>query len=474
MGDNRSAGRAWLLAMLALCCGGLAAGASMPNNQPSVAGRQATDAERGLDYILNGDYIGSGIPRSLWDNIMRLRDAGPLAIERFGSSAGLPHDLNGFTSPEGVEVVAGANCLACHAQMFDGELVIGLGNSLNDWTTSNAGILKAFESLGRFQFAQGSPERIVFDRFLRGTKALEGHIQTPFRGVNPAFRLEEVAASWRNPADLEWMEAQGFEPVETFVASDTPPLWHVHKKQSLYYNGMGRGDFRRLVQQIMVVGIDDATHAAAINENMDDVVAYLESLRPPPYPGEIDPQLAELGMEVFETNCASCHGTYGASWRDDDPAWTYPNRLVPAEEVGTDPLYAEMLRQSELWKWYNDSWFAAGQGEDASYAQPKLAYVAPPLDGVWITAPYLHNGSVPTLAALLDSSRRPTYWSRSFRSDDYDLDQLGWQYRSQDAPDGAPKTYNTTVPGYGNGGHTYGDDLTEGQRAALLEYLKSL
>ena len=58
-------------------------------------------------------------------------------------------------------------------------------------------------------------------------------------------------------------------------------------------------------------------------------------------------------------------------------------------------------------------------------------YVATPLTGVWATAPYLHNGSVPTLAALLDSTTRPKYWSRkygtngSYDSNDYDEHAVG-------------------------------------------------
>jgi hypothetical protein len=105
--------------------------------------------------------------------------------------------------------------------------------------------------------------------------------------------------------------------------------------------------------------------------------------------------------------------------------------------------------------------------------------VAPPLDGVWATAPYLHNGSVPTLAALLDSSQRPTYFIRS--TVDYDAAALGWSFDELDHGQ-ADETdlerrdliYDTTLLGYGNGGHTFGDMLSADDRAALLEYLKTL
>ncbi|MEO1128258.1 MAG: hypothetical protein AAFX05_00960, partial [Planctomycetota bacterium] len=122
-------------------------------------------------------------------------------------------------------------------------------------------------------------------------------------------------------------------------------------------------------------------------------------------------------------------------------------------------------------RWFEESWFATT--EPRSWSEPTRAYIAPPLDGVWATAPYLHNGSVPTLNALLDSTRRPARWRRSFRDDDYDLDAVGWKYEAVDAVTDT-RTYDTTLPGYGNGGHTYGDDLTEAERRALVEYLKTL
>jgi len=429
------------------------------------------DPEAGLRYLLQGDYIGSGIPLPAWRLLTaRAPDSGPPLLVREGAED-IPHDMNRFRTPEGVDVVSGVNCLGCHASMFQGELVIGLGNSLSDWTGAGQGPIGPLKALAALAFAEGSPERVVFERFLRGSAALEGRIETPFRGVNPAFRIEEIAASHRNPADLSWSESPVFQPLDRVVPSDVPPWWHLRKKDALYYNGMGRGDFARLIQQITVFGIEDAKDAARIEPSMRDLLAYLETIEAPKYPGPIDHALAARGRVVFENNCASCHGTYG----EDE---TYPNKLIPIEEVGTDPLYAQSLRDTPLTDWFNESWFAsAGDAADsnAAYVEPELAYIAPPLDGVWCTAPYLHNASVPTLEALLDSSKRPTRWRRTFDSRDYNLERVGWNYTipPADAPPD-PKTYDTTLPGYSNQGHTYGDELTEEERRAVLEYLKGL
>jgi hypothetical protein len=110
-------------------------------------------------------------------------------------------------------------------------------------------------------------------------------------------------------------------------------------------------------------------------------------------------------------------------------------------------------------------------------------YQAPPLDGIWATAPYFHNGSVPTLYDVLNSKSRPQRYTRSFKTDkeDYDFEKVGWKVTlvKDKLPNTAPaierrKIYDTTLPGRSNAGHTYGDKLTDPERMAIIEYLKTL
>ena len=121
--------------------------------------------------------------------------------------------------------------------------------------------------------------------------------------------------------------------------------------------------------------------------------------------------------------------------------------------------------------WFNNSWFASSASP--AFTRPQRGYVPPPLDGVWITAPYLHNGSVPTIENVLNSKTRPRYWKRNFNKDEYDYDKLGCRYKALSKP-GGKRTYNTNIPGYGNYGHYFGDHLTGKQRKAVIEYLKTL
>jgi cytochrome c peroxidase len=108
---------------------------------------------------------------------------------------------------------------------------------------------------------------------------------------------------------------------------------------------------------------------------------------------------------------------------------------------------------------------------------PGPGYTAPPLDGVWATAPFFHNGSVPTLDGVLNPALRPATWTSNMSADDYDLEHVGWINKPFDGEltlDGNFGTFNTTQPGNSNAGHTYAAELTEAEQRALLEYLKTL
>lgn len=268
----------------------------------------------------------------------------------------------------------------------------------------------------------------------------------------------------RDPEDLTFVEEPLYEMWDYNIATDTPPLWHVKKKNTLYYNGIGRGDFTKLLLQASVLGVPDSSHSRRSVEAFRDVYAWLRELEAPPYPGAIDEELAAVGQPIFNDKCSGCHGTYSA---DGDE---YPNKVVHLDVIRTDRLYADYIRQSGIVEWYNRSWFATSPPR--SWFEPTDGYVAPPLDGIWASAPYLHNGSVPTVYELLNSASRPDRWTRLGNSRDYDWKRLGWHY--DPAPRGRKWTFDTAVPGYGNGGHTFGDKLSEEERWAVIEYLKTL
>ena len=102
-------------------------------------------------------------------------------------------------------------------------------------------------------------------------------------------------------------------------------------------------------------------------------------------------------------------------------------------------------------------------------AGPKLEYKARPLNGIWATAPYLHNGSVPSLAELL---LPPEQRSKKFAVGRREFDPQNVGFQSAAVP--GTFTFDTSLAGNSNSGHVYGTTLSPEDRQALLEYLKSI
>jgi cytochrome c5 len=432
--------------------------------------QRAGDPQRGYEALLNRSVVTCGLPFAAY---LKMRDStagpGPQFPGRIGRNAELPYMLTSHVAPSGVEIVT-SNCLACHAATFNGELVMGLGNAFLDMTVDP---LIGVEAAGAV--VQDGPEAAEWRRWADRVTAIADYMITDTVGVNSANNLTRALMAHRDPATLAWSDTPLIEPPpETPLPLSVPPWWNMGKKHAMFYNAEGRGDHVRYMILASTACTDSVEEVAEIDAWFVDVRAYLAGLKAPKYPFAIDHGLADQGYAVFQDTCKGCHGTYGEDAR-------YPNRVVALGKVKTDPEVARrgFSDSARFLEWFGQSFYG-----ELSRAAPALGYVAPPLDGVWATAPYLHNGSVPTIAVLLDSRSRPTYWRFDREGDDrplYDDVGLGWTYRVLDNGKAGAMSweernqiYDTDLPAYGNQGHTFGDDLTDPQRLALIEYLKTL
>ena len=428
--------------------------------------QRSGDPKAGYDTLVNGNYVSCGAPWSIYRMAYGDAPASRRLKGRRGHNAKLSYDVTALKTPRGVEVVT-ANCLSCHATPTPQGVVIGLGNSSLDLTEDFSSFATAAGLL-----AKNGAELAEWWRWSGRVRAVGPYTQPDTVGVNPADNLAAELAAHRDPETLEWSDTplQPLPPREP-VPADVPAWWLLRKKNGLFYTGIGRGDHARLMMSASMLCTDSVEEAERIDQEFDDVRAYLATLRPPPYPHPIQRKLAAEGRDVFEAFCSECHGTYG-------PNESYPNLIIPLEEVGTDPLLWQATAREglPLVEWFNRSFY----GKTARLV-PGPGYVAPPLDGIWATAPYLHNGSVPTVEALLDSRKRPTYWRRPVTLGELDPVALGWKHQvlshgKADEPDQTrrKRLYDTSLPGYSNKGHPYGDELSDGQRRAVIEYLKTL
>lgn len=424
--------------------------------------QRSGNAAAGYKFLTTGDILRAGIPLSVFRITMPKGTDDDLG--RTGDNDGIPFQFNVVKAPNGVKVVA-PNCLNCHAEKLNGKVIVGLGSNTLDHSYDLSSNFRAADFAVQLNHGKVSKEWEAYFPLSRGFKSVAPYIITSVRGLNPADKIFASLAAYRNAADLSWLEVPQFDVPRDVVPTDVPAWWLLKKKNALYYNALGVGDFARLSSASGMLTMTDSTEARYLDERMVDVIAWIRTLEPPPYPYPVDAALAEQGKAIFDNTCKKCHGSYG---KDGE----YPNLVVDLDRVGTDPLLAQSYQQyPEYHTWYNSSWYA--QGPHKAELLPTDGYIAPPLDGVWATAPYLHNGSVPTIDDLLNSEQRPTYWKRSFTNDDYNPEKLGWNYSSEtEAFDS--EIYDTTLPGYGNGGHTFGDKLSPEERKAVLEYLKTL
>jgi mono/diheme cytochrome c family protein len=263
---------------------------------------------------------------------------------------------------------------------------------------------------------------------------------------------------------------------DTLGPTDMPSVWNLKKYKS---HGGTRMNFAGDSWDANSVIIDSALGllGAAPPSNtkfLDEVHwlnKYLDDYQAPKFPFPIDPAKAAAGKAVFDANCASCH-------------WSArTGTVVPQTEVGTD---IERIKS-----WNKDAAIRANEAVKAFgierhglvEADPD-GYIAAFLDGIWLRAPYLHNGSVPTMRDLLNpAAQRPTMFWRGY--DVYDPKNVGFISSDQQARDlfgdvavqqlhSVATPYSTGWRSNGNMGHEYGVNLPQADKDALLEYLKTL
>jgi mono/diheme cytochrome c family protein len=225
---------------------------------------------------------------------------------------------------------------------------------------------------------------------------------------------------------------------------------------------------------VPTMGMDPGAAEQAIPA-VTQVMSWLRAhYAPPEFPGRVDAHQAGRGRILYGERCARCHGDYDDS-PDHPKLLRFPNRPSPQEEMGTD---------AQRWKTADSRLVQALAGTAYVHhvsSTPGSGYVAPILSGLWATAPYLHNGSVPTLWQLMNPELRPARFQVGGHRLDYvDVGIAGsmddhniYRYPAGYRPWSVPEIYDTARPGHSNRGHEAEfTSLSQEDKRALLEYLK--
>ncbi|HEY2785118.1 MAG TPA: hypothetical protein VGJ05_09105 [Fimbriiglobus sp.] len=436
---------------------GLAVSLSAPAAEPAAAARGKAALEQTAfipgfwpETAYDQAWKAWGIPAKPKEYAAAFRDRYGLHPAPY-PNAGLPMGLR--PAPVLFGKGLGIDCMTCHGGSIFGKSYVGLGNSSLD-------IHALFEELYR---ASDMPAKPPF-------------AFSNARGTNEAGAFAVYLLGFRTP-ELNLKADYTNLGLKDDACEDVPAWWLLKKKKTMYFTGGGDAESVRSLMQFLMHPLTLPHDFAKYEPTFRDVRQYLLSIEAPKYPFPVDRTLAERGERLFKVNCAKCHGTYGEDW-------TYPNKIIPLDEIGTDRKRFEAVGPA-FGRAYDASWFAkekAGWFLDGRPGIASAGYQAPPLDGVWATAPYFHNGSVPTLDGVLNSKARPRVFTRSFQTnaEDYDKVKVGWKVREVDppAPDVSPfdrrKVYETSLPGRSNRGHTFGDGFSPDERRAVVEYLKTL
>lgn len=468
------------------------------------------------------------------------------------------------------------NCQGCHSAQIGDQFVIGAGGAMLDATVSS-----------RDFAAFGSASGIAIDR-----AGLAGRV----RGTNNAqFSNITALSGARTQQQFQDVLQNG-----TTGTGDTPAWWNVGRRPVKFVDAMFPGDAVRVDYALFTPLLTDKydpfpyitqEYETWVNDHVQDGDHYIISRKAPKYPLPIDEALARQGAVLFHTknlwadgnvvaepfggngSCASCHGAYSPRYINDPDFLADPrmegiaSNVVPIDIIDTDRVrfatynqgtneansntdvgYPETAPDSAARAGLSDqenqefedcrAQNLPGLQRDSRGMERPRGYTAPPLYGVWATAPYLHNGSVPSVEALLNSDSRPEIWrrvSKPARTDqrssvvmgyDYDLDRaydqqaLGWKYDVLECGGSdllplldctplqqgnnldfflsefygglllgwnitnpptltnsdieARKIYNTNMFSQSNSGHVFSDVLTAQERKAVIEYLKTL
>jgi mono/diheme cytochrome c family protein len=257
------------------------------------------------------------------------------------------------------------------------------------------------------------------------------------------------------------------DPAELIGTVDFPSIWNQRSREGmqLHWDGNNTKVEERNRSAAFGTGATPSTLDRASIHRME---AWLRDAAPPPWPYAIDQAAAGRGAAIYREYCANCHGVSGKDFSGE-----YVGTVVPIDEIGTDRHRLDSYTRTLA---VNQGLLYAGYGDERfSHFRKTHGYASMPLDGVWLRAPYLHNGSVPTLRDLLEpAADRP---ARFYRGDDvYDPVKVGF-VSDVAAQDGRTFfLYDTAVAGNGNQGHegpAYGTDLPAADKDALVEFLKT-
>ncbi len=330
------------------------------------------------------------------------------------------------------------NCAVCHVGTWRAKpehkpnVVLGMGANTVD--------LQQFE---RFLFQCVTDERFTPNRILTAIETIGGKLdrfdEEALRNLGVYLMRDRVLLLRDRFSFMDREPDSGPGRVDTFNPPkvlmnfpmhkvperewvgncDLPSIWLQRPREGMWLHW--DGNCNRVQERNRSAAFGTGAQPPSLDRPlMKRVENFIMDATPPAFPFPIDQTKAARGEPLYGKHCASCHGKNGR-----DFAGEFVGKVTPidAPKLRTDrwrlDSYTHELAagQNQLYAEYGDERF--------SHFRKTFGYANAPLDGIWLRAPYLHNGSVPTLRDLLEpAAQRPKVFHRSY--DVFDPVRVGW------------------------------------------------
>ena len=426
----------------------------------------------------------------------------------------------------------GLTCAACHTGQVSirgTRIRIDGGQALIDFTQFEYSILAALKAtlMDPEKFLRFS--KYINTASGVSAEALKGQLQTRIAELEQHYAINKTDTPYgkgRLDAFGQIFNAIAVEALhipENIHTPDAPTsypvLWDASHLDLVQWNASAPNKepgplFQNAITALAVYGTvsvpaNKFTYESSIRiSNLGDIQREFYRLVAPQWPkefaGELDAKKLAAGKILYDQHCLQCH--------------TYVNRadkkrkltvvLTPITEVGTDPLMSDnfnnrsvksgllegdrlmvlagdripaetkpldLVMHTAAGALFNQPWqtikaiFKEYQSNHSAPENSTPSYKGRPINGIWASAPYLHNGSVPTVYdLLLPVNERP----KTFYVGNIELDLVNVGHVSDERP--GATFFDTGLRGNSNAGHEYGTRLNDEQRWELVEYIKSL
>jgi hypothetical protein len=375
--------------------------------------------------------------------------------------------------------IGAMGCAVCHSGKAAGQYIIGLGNKNIDigrLASDTYQASKLWKKMTILKRKSKDYKRIEKDSMAFAKRLGNKDLNNLTQGLVPISMI----MSWFYRV-VEGVETPKGTPRGVVKV---PHFWGYGKKRFVgqFSDGFGNGTHAGWGLAVELAGTQTAENVRQMIPRIEHAENLLGDILPPKYPFKVNQEMATRGKKIFDNTCFKCHGTYE---RDLNglPIYKEPKHLkiqvVKTDEdrlKGITPHFLSLVDRNPLPQYIQNNNVSPG-------------YFAPRLESVWARFPFLHNGSVPSIMALLTHPlERPKFWDlqRVGELERFSEDNLGltlptkgtsiYKKLERKAKSGARDVYSTERVGQSSKGHwfRFSDKLSIQDKKDLIEYLKTI